>query len=616
MIQLRLWRVARLLGLANVVRVSLYRLLLTLRLHPAQLLSFTQYSAPFFHEGDKQAALPFAARNSQPVPSERWNGEHVYFGWLKIRSTAIPDWHFDPFSKIHLDSTQKWWKVKTFDTSGVDIKCVWEASRFDWMIPICQRLAAGQRSELEKLNLWLNDWAESNPNYLGANWMCAQECSVRLLHFVAGAEILVGHVDLDDGGFEFVENHLKRIAASTSYARAQQNNHIISEAVALYIGGAFLRRHSRSAGVRHQAKGLSILEKLVPALFEADGMFSQYSTNYQRMVIDLLVFAEGMRRKYGLDRFSDHFYATSQTAVSWLGSVLQGDGKSVPNLGGNDGSRVLAFDDTDYRDFSSTFAIGEGMFCSQAGENDDVFSTYAAWLGIPTEAIATSAGDDVKALTAPDPSFPKLASDDAIAFLRTPHFRFRPSNSDALHVDFWVAGLNVLRDAGSYSYAQDLGDLAEYHGGAGHNSVMFDNRETMPFVGRFLFESWLRPGPVPWAHTPKDSLVGSFVDYRGNHHARMIQIRPGELRVIDSLAGPFRAAVVNWRLLPGLWRQTEDGAEFDGFSIKVTSSSGVANVRLTTSSESLYYMKAQEVPQLQMEVYQPTELVTAIRFAR
>jgi hypothetical protein len=60
-------------------------------------------------------------------------------------------------------------------------------------------------------------------------------------------------------------------------------------------------------------------------------------------------------------------------------------------------------------------------------------------------------------------------------------FRFRPSQADALHLDFWLAGSNVLRDAGSYSYNTEPEWLNVFPGhNASHNTVQFDDRDQMP----------------------------------------------------------------------------------------------------------------------------------------
>ena len=76
---------------------------------------------------------------------------------------------------------------------------------------------------------------------------------------------------------------------------------------------------------------------------------------------------------------------------------------------------------------------------------------------------------------------------------RCPKYIFRPSNSDALHVDIWQNGVNWVRDAGSHSYAIELSDLDEFSGTKGHSTIQFDNKNQMPRISRFLFSDWLTP---------------------------------------------------------------------------------------------------------------------------
>jgi len=68
----------------------------------------------------------------------------------------------------------------------------------------------------------------------------------------------------------------------------------------------------------------------------------------------------------------------------------------------------------------------------------------------------------------------------AMALLRYPRFRFRPSQADALHLDFWVSGENWLRDAGSFSYNTEQRWLNYFPGTVAHNTIQFDGRDQMP----------------------------------------------------------------------------------------------------------------------------------------
>ena len=64
-----------------------------------------------------------------------------------------------------------------------------------------------------------------------------------------------------------------------------------------------------------------------------------------------------------------------------------------------------------------------------------------------------------------------------------------PSQADAMHVDLWVNGKNLLVDAGSYSYNTNTGLSDYFNGTASHNTVQFDDRDQMPKLGRFYLEA-------------------------------------------------------------------------------------------------------------------------------
>ena len=101
----------------------------------------------------------------------------------------------------------------------------------------------------------------------------------------------------------FIKNHCERINATISYAIAQNNNHGTSESAALYIGGVILIEISgideklNKKAIKWYKKGKALLENRVDALILNDGSFSQYSTNYHRLLLDTLNIVEFWRVK-------------------------------------------------------------------------------------------------------------------------------------------------------------------------------------------------------------------------------------------------------------------------------------------------------------------------------
>ena len=113
------------------------------------------------------------------------NGELKYFEHSFIKTGFPPDWHKDPISEIKLDSEKHWSEIS--DDGAVDIKFVWEASRFS-MVYILVRAYASTRDERFAEAFWTlsRSWAESNPPNTGPNWMDGQEAALRLMAWTFG----------------------------------------------------------------------------------------------------------------------------------------------------------------------------------------------------------------------------------------------------------------------------------------------------------------------------------------------------------------------------------------------------------------------------------------------
>ena len=86
-------------------------------------------------------------------------------------SRTAPDWYCNPLRGTRVaDVERPWWKIPDFDPAVGDIKTVWEASRFDWVLAFAQRARTGDEAELRRLQDWLSDWCRHNAPYHGPNW--------------------------------------------------------------------------------------------------------------------------------------------------------------------------------------------------------------------------------------------------------------------------------------------------------------------------------------------------------------------------------------------------------------------------------------------------------------
>lgn len=596
------------LGPANLLRVAAYRIGLQTGVHPVLRLQAECSYGPFFVAPRTPAPVDAIARDT-------WRKWTIYFGAHRFPVNGPPDWHANPF-RIggRVDATQHWSRIRDFNPSIGDIKGIWEASRFDWLIAMAQRAALGNANELARLNEWLADWARSNPPYFGPNWKCGQEASIRVMHLAVSA-LLLGQLEKPVKGLvRLLEQHLARIAPTISYAIGQQNNHGTSEAAALYIGGSWLEHLGITVGTEWRKLGVRWLENRARALIEPDGTFSQYSVNYHRMMLDTYSLAEVWRRALSLPEFAVDTIERLAAASEWLRLLTDPVSGDAPNLGANDGARVIALTDTDYRDYRPSVQLAAAVFEGRrAYREPGLWDQPLIWLGAerPTEGPTA-----LKSVSLDDGGLHILRNGPVLAVLRYPRFRFRPSQADALHLDLWIHGHNVLRDAGSYSYSSSSADTAYFNGTVSHNTVEFDGRDQMPRLGKFLFGRWLKARDVLYLANNSGTLTAAagYRDYLGAIHHRQIWLSDGRLVCKDKLYGRAHYGVLRWRLMPGKWTLSGHDVTNGRIRMTVKANTLIQRVEISEGLEARYYLEKTPLPVLEVEVAVPTTLTTEITF--
>lgn len=597
------------LGVPNLLRVAFYRGELKLGFGSGLNFKGSVPKPPFFY--------PVIQCFTDLPKRTGWNKTAKLFGrWSYDVDSKVPNWHMNPLTGIPVANPERgWWQIPDFDSAIGDIKLVWEASRFDWVLAFAQCARVGEAASLECLNSWLADWSQRNPAYQGPNWKCGQEASIRVMHLAMAALLLGQREKPAPALLELVSQHLQRIAPTISYAMAQDNNHGTSEAAALFIGGSWLAAHGNEIGSRWKRLGRRWLENRAARLIGEDGSFSQYSLNYHRVMLDTFCMVEIWRRQAELPRLSARWYARALAATQWLQAMVNPQNGDAPNLGANDGARLLQLTDTDYRDFRPTVQLGMALFANaRVYAEEGPWNLPLRWLGVALPAtVAAQPGSRLF----DDGGFAVLRRGPAMAMLRYPRFRFRPSQADALHLDLWLNDRNLLRDAGTYCYNTDAQWLNYFPGTASHNTVQFDDRDQMPRLGRFLFGDWLKTSAIEPLCEQDDAITfaAGYRDGQRAHHRRQVRLSANALSVTDQVGGFARKAVLRWRLEPGQWLVDGHSLSNGEHVLQVQASVPIVRFELIEGWESRYYLEKTEVPVLEVEIHQPGFLTTEYRWA-
>jgi hypothetical protein len=593
------------LGLSSLLRVFFYQFGIKTGLNKVKTITSHIEAGDFF--------TPYLGELVNYKCNLQWTDKHCYFG-RNVFNVTIPNWHQSCLNGEFAPHDKPWHSIADFNEQLGDIKGVWEASRFEWLIGFAQQAKCGEEQALDKLNIWLRDWADHNQSYNGVNWKCGQEASIRVMHLALAALLLEQTTNSSDALLSLIKKHLKRISPTLMYAVAQDNNHGTSEAVALYIGGSLLALNGDEDGKVLQAKGFRWLENRADRLIETDGSFSQYSVTYHRVMLDTYSLAEIWRQKHALPPFSEKLYSKLKAAANWMFYFTNINSGDSPNLGANDGARLIPLTACDYRDFRPSTQLATVLFDGKlAYSGEGSFNLPLQWLQLnrPAEIVDPKETKDFS-----DGGYAYMANSKAELYLNYPKFKFRPSQCDALHIDLWINNVNILRDGGTFSYNAGQKYIDYYGGSKSHNTAAFDEHDQMPRLSRFLLGDWLKTSIKEGLIVTNDTQIflAGYKDRFGCKHIRTIELHPSKLVIKDTVSGFNDSAIVRFRLAPAFWKLSGNKLISELCTVVFYADSEFKKIELTRGTESRYYYQETEIPVLELEVTEAGVITTEIIF--
>ena len=477
-----------------------------------------------------------------------------------------------------------WTEYDRGQIDGRDVKFIWEPARFGWACDLARICAAGGDDRLRDFlaETWMV-FSRDNPPYRGPHWASGQEVALRLIHLVFADAALGGCLpDFD----RVIAVHAARIPPTLLYARAQDNNHLLSEAAGLFTAGVVLPDHPQAG--RWRRLGWKTFHRAVQSQFGPDGVYVQHSANYQRLALQLAVWTAALASQAGL-AFPPESIARLAAGTRWLLKLCDPDTGRVPNLGANDGAQILPLSSCPYSDFRPALQAAARMFLGQATFDPGPWDETGTWLDAadagphpPVEVGGTSG------LVRLD--HPNL---EACAFLRAAAFTGRPGHADQLHVDLWLGGVNLALDPGTFSYTAappwDNPLQTAHH----HNTLTVDGRDQMTRAGRFRYVD--RAQAVVLETGPRRAAA-EHNGYRrlGLVHRRVLEAVPEGWRVTDTLRGPAsrRRVRLHWLLPDWPWRLEDTRLIVDSpvgrFVLEIVPSDGFpAEIALARAGEAL-----------------------------
>jgi hypothetical protein len=489
------------------------------------------------------------------------SGVYRLFSFHKLAVGFPPNWHRNQMSGEQADASAHWSRLGDFAFG--DIKAVWELSRFSWAFALA-RAYSKTRDERYAEAFWrlFGDWMVHNPPNQGANWMCGQEASFRLMAATFAVDVMAearaSTIGRKRAFSAFAVVTGQRIAANIDYALSQSNNHGISEAVGLVTAALIVPDHPSSKDwFKH---GIDALDRQVTDLVYPDGAFSQHSATYHRVLIHDLLWFSAVMRAFG-QPLKKRIQDSALKAVRFMHSLMTVATGSVPLYGASDGANILPLADAEYSDFRPVVQAGYAVFGGRKVLGSGPWNELSDWMTGPTAALTSNTARSVGIEAAKENARLHHADGGCLIwrngrtrlFLRCPtKFRHRPSHADLLHVDIEWQGMPVMIDAGTYSYNAKSPFAWDLKSASVHNTVTFNGMEPMEKLGRFLYLPW-PTGKSGWDGTNRFTAEHNGWQRIGCRHVRSVEASEKEgFLIVDQLTSKAESvARIHW-LLPDL----------------------------------------------------------------
>ncbi len=418
--------------------------------------------------------------------------QFLYFGskWY-----TVPDWLTNPQNEFQYDILKHWTEIPDFSQQAGDIKYVWEKSRFTFLYDLIRYDHHFERDQSKIIFSNIENWIDHNPVNCGPNWRCSQEITLRVLNWTFVLQYYKKHSALDDQILSKILNsiyqQMRHVAENIHFSRTSvRNNHALTETLGLYLIGLLYPFFDESS--EWKKNGKKWFEEEIAYQIYDDGTFLQFSMNYHRVVVQLLTWAIQLAH-LNHESWNEIVYDRAKKSLKFLQTCHDTKTGWLPNYGNNDGALFFPLTESHFRDYRPQLLALATVLGENHKYDTGPWKEESIWLGLNPNLIkGKTTQEDFQISAFPDSGYYILRDHKTLTFLRCGSYQNRPFQSDNLHLDIWVDGENILRDAGSYQYNTDKKLTNYFSGTASHNTVMLGDHDQMRKGKRFIWYDWIK----------------------------------------------------------------------------------------------------------------------------
>jgi asparagine synthase (glutamine-hydrolysing) len=433
------------------------------------------------------------------LATEATRGRILSFGRFMTDFGNPIDWHCNPLNNNRWRADSHWSRVLADEARVGDVKLSWEVARFPqaYIMARCAAFFPETAQDLSSAYIFqIRSFLERNPSGQGIHWSSGQEIALRLMAWMFGIQVFFHDSsmpgDLKTGLGKHIAACGAHIAQHIEYARdSVYNNHLLSEALALYFAGRILPGARSSSAWVSQGRGL--LEQEAEHQFYLDGAYIQQSHNYHRFAIQIYLWAISFARCHSDPVSPEWIRAVERSLDFLLPHQNRMDGR-LPNYGANDGALPLPLSSCDFSDFRPTLQAASIMTRAERVYPPGPWDEMTAWFCGPSALDLPLRNVDRTSVSFSHTGYHVLRGHqpENFAAFRCGTILDRFSQIDMLHLDVWWRGHNVLADPGSYLYNGPEEWHDHFLGTESHNTIQVDGRDQMLHYRKFKCLYWTK----------------------------------------------------------------------------------------------------------------------------
>ncbi|MCK5823943.1 MAG: alginate lyase family protein [Ichthyobacteriaceae bacterium] len=446
---------------------------------------------PFFFDSKEKLSFNCNETVSEEKIEEMKKGVFTFFSSVKFNLGTNYNWITNPETNYEYDINKHWSEIADLSKEAGDIKYVWEKSRFSWLYTFIRYDLYSGIDQSEFVFSEIESFINNNPINKGPNYKCSQEISLRVLNWTFALRYFKNSKNLNDELFQKIMNHiywqLHHVYNNIDFSRiAVRNNHAITETMTLFLSGILFPFIPDAEKWSYDGK--KWFEQEVEYQIYEDGSFLQFSHNYHRVVVQLLTWAIKIS-ELNQQKLSDVVYDRAKMTVEFLRNQQENTNGWLPNYGMNDGALFFPLNNNNYRNYKPQLqalanVLGLELYNKKFEDS--------RWYGDSGQVVCKVVNQQKNILEYDFGGFYGFRDDTNLTTIRCGTYKDRPAQADALNLDIWSNGVNIVFDPGTYKYNTNNEYLNFYHGTTGHNTITIGNNNQMVKGGRFIYYFWTK----------------------------------------------------------------------------------------------------------------------------